>query len=145
MVTQGQAEEAMLRGLLDAFGRQDIATIAAAMAPAVEFEVAFPHAPRVPHRGCDAVVAFFARVFDPETGFFQALRFVDVDVRVFADGRGAAVEYRSEGVLRESGHRYANRYVGIFEFEDGRVRAWREYANPDLVRAALAGELGEPR
>ena len=34
--------------------------------------------------------------------------------------------------------RYANDYVGIFAFRDGRISDWREYDNPMIVAAAQA-------
>jgi hypothetical protein len=38
--------------------------------------------------------------------------------------------------------RYANEYLGLFQFRDGLITSWREYDNPLVSSAATAGLLG---
>lgn len=39
-------------------------------------------------------------------------------------------EYKSEGRVVATGSRYANSYVGVWKFRDGKIAAHREYADP---------------
>ncbi len=137
-----RAAEDLVRRTLGAFADRQFDIVRATLADDVLFETPFPYSLREPIVGGDAVTAFFAGATDPETGFFSALRFVDVDPHAYEDGRGLVCEYRSQGVLREGGHRYANHYVGLFELADGLIVRWREFANPDRVREALAASNG---
>ena len=43
-------------------------------------------------------------------------------------------EYRSDAVVARNGNPYANRYIGVFQFRDGKICAWREYHNPEATR-----------
>ena len=43
-------------------------------------------------------------------------------------------EYVSEGYYQDTNERYANRYVGYWYLEEGRVRRLREYYNPQAIR-----------
>ncbi len=47
-------------------------------------------------------------------------------------------EYTSSGEVIATGRRYANRYIGLWRFRDGKVCFTREYYNPEIARAALA-------
>jgi uncharacterized protein len=48
-------------------------------------------------------------------------------------------EYTSEGTVVPTGRRYANTYVGLWRFADGRVRATREWYDPLVSAEATAG------
>jgi ketosteroid isomerase-like protein len=48
-------------------------------------------------------------------------------------------EYRSRAVIKATNKEYANSYVGIFRFRDGKIAFWREYHNPVAVAEALGG------
>jgi len=59
-------------------------------------------------------------------------------------------EYEGSIALRAGG-RYDNRYIGVFEVRDGRLRRFVEYFNPEVLAAAFGGEqlgqtfgLGDP-
>ena len=54
------------------------------------------------------------------------------------DGAALAIEYRSEMRSGVGDVEYNNRYVGVFEFRDGLITLWREYANPLIFEAAMA-------
>lgn len=55
-----------------------------------------------------------------------------------ADGTTLAIEYHSQMRSRVGDVAYNNRYVGVFEFRDGLISVWREYANPLTFEAAMA-------
>ena len=59
-----------------------------------------------------------------------------------ADGATLAIEYHSEMRSRVGDVAYNNRYVGVFEFRDGLITLWREYANPLTFEAAMAAIKG---
>jgi uncharacterized protein len=46
--------------------------------------------------------------------------------------------YRSDAEGRDKPVAYQNEYIGIFRFVDAKITYWREYNNPEIVRAALA-------
>lgn len=47
-------------------------------------------------------------------------------------------EQVSSGVLAATGGAFANRYLMILGFRDGKVVLWREYFNPETMNALLA-------
>ncbi len=47
------------------------------------------------------------------------------------------LEYRSDGKATTTGEPYANTYVGLIWFRDGRICAQREYYNPLIAARAL--------
>ena len=49
---------------------------------------------------------------------------------------GLIIEYSSD--MRAGDVSYANRYVGIFEFRDGKIARWVEYADPAPFAKAFA-------
>ena len=49
------------------------------------------------------------------------------------------VEFRSNGHMATTGKPYANRYIGVFRFRDGKICAQREFFNPKISDEALAG------
>ena len=48
-------------------------------------------------------------------------------------------EYFCDGRFLDTGEPYANRYVGYWYMQDGRVRRLREYYNPQAPRASAIG------
>jgi ketosteroid isomerase-like protein len=48
-------------------------------------------------------------------------------------------EYTSEGTVIPTGRRYANAYVGLWRFRDGRVSATREWYDPLVAAEAATG------
>jgi len=50
---------------------------------------------------------------------------------------GVVAEYTSEGTVVPTGKRYANTYIGVWRFRDGRVHHTREYYDPIVSAEAL--------
>jgi uncharacterized protein len=68
-------------------------------------------------------------------------RFTITVTHVYEVVGGDTLIARYEGdCLSRNGVPYANRYLGIFEFRDGRIAHWREYANPLISREAVAAD-----
>ena len=43
-------------------------------------------------------------------------------------------EYRSDAVVAHNGNAYRNRYIGVVQFRDGKICAWKEFHNPDATK-----------
>jgi ketosteroid isomerase-like protein len=86
------------------------------------------------YAGKEAILGFqcFAR------DSFSTFSMVVDAVHETADPDVVVVEHHSDGVVRENGRPYRNRYVTFFTFDDaGRVRSWREYYDAGVVVRAF--------
>lgn len=54
-------------------------------------------------------------------------------------GGDLVAEYTSEGRVVPTGRRYANTYVGLWRFRDGRISATREWYDPVAAAEATTG------
>jgi ketosteroid isomerase-like protein len=52
------------------------------------------------------------------------------------DDDALVARYVGDCIGRDDDVRYANNYVGIFEFQDGLIRSWLEYHDPTIVADA---------
>jgi hypothetical protein len=68
--------------------------------------------------------------FGPGNGRFSTFQFLDVRTCQLEGQNRVLAEYKSEGVIRSSGNRYANQYVTILTFVEGRITRWCEFFNP---------------
>ena len=73
-------------------------------------------------------------------GAFKVFRFTLHITEVYpcADPDLLIAEYTSHGEVIPTGRRYANSYIGLWRFRDGKVYFTREYLNPEIARAAMA-------
>jgi len=80
------------------------------------------------------------RILKYLTGAFKVFQFsIDItDVHELADPTMLILEYTSKGTVTTTGKVYANRYVGVYWFRDGKICRVREYFNPALTAASLA-------
>jgi len=97
----------------------------------MEFPFAPPGYPRLV--GKQAIRDYIARLpnivrFD----CFPSIQFHHID-----GGKGMIVEFTAQGQALKSERPYVQSYVSVIEFLDGRVRQYRDYWNPDAVRAAI--------
>jgi ketosteroid isomerase-like protein len=77
-----------------------------------------------------------------QTGTFKMFTQFKIEPHVFhrmLDPDALVVEYRSDAIVERTGKPYRNRYIGVFQFRDGKVIAWREFHNPEVATAALMG------
>ena len=63
-----------------------------------------------------------------------------VEIHSLEDPDRLIAEYTSHSRYLPRDVPYSNRYVGIFDFREGRISRWREYVNPLIVREALGGD-----
>ena len=47
------------------------------------------------------------------------------------------VEFTSDGKITTTGKHYANRYIAVYGFRDGKIAWWKEYLNPKIMDAAM--------
>jgi ketosteroid isomerase-like protein len=123
---------ALVREAIDAIAAGDLDAVLGCLADDVVFEFPYAAGSQVLDRaGVRDVMAFVIRTFPTR-------RFQVDGVFELADPDGLIVEYSSEFATAGGDVHYANRYVAIFQFRDGLIRRWREYANPVPFERALA-------
>jgi hypothetical protein len=128
-----------IREVLALAGAMDVEAIARHLAPDVVMEL--PYAPPPLPRRYDGLseVLGFQRATAP---LFERFA-LEVERIHVAPGPPTVViaEYRSDGVVAQSGRPYRNRYVTVFELDPSdRIRRWREFYDPAAVRAAFPAE-----
>lgn len=136
-MTPGDAQ-AVVRQFLEREGRRDVAGAATLLAEDFVFEQPFAAegvASRV--EGRDVFAAHLARYIAPDAGLYSEWAFFDIVIYP-GDGTTVFAEWRSEAVVARNGRPYANRYIALFQVEDGRITLMREYRDPQRVQAALA-------
>ena len=93
----------------------------------------------LPYAAPPSVIATKATALEYLTGAFTMLRFSleSTDVHECVDPDMLILEYTSEGTVLASGKQYANRYIGVYWFRDGRIARVREFYNPVISAEAM--------
>jgi uncharacterized protein len=124
-----------IRELLALAGAMDVEGMARFLAPDIVMEL--PYAPPpLPRRydGLSAVLGFQRA----SAALFSSFTIEVERVHVAESATVVVAEYRSVGVVADSGRPNRNRYVTVFELDPGgRVRRWREFYDPAVVQAAF--------
>jgi ketosteroid isomerase-like protein len=76
------------------------------------------------------------------TGAFELfrLRLTITDVHLCLDPDELIVEFVSDGLVLTTGKSYANQYINVFRFRDGKICRQREFFNPNAAAAALVDD-----
>ena len=127
---------ALVQGLYAAFGRGDIATIVAAMASDITWEV-IGQSKNYPllgaRKGHEGVREFFRLIGELQ----EVVAFAPRGFHVFGD---LVFVLGSEGwKLRKTGKTVATEWVHIFTIKDGKVTAFREFTDTAQFSAAYRG------
>jgi len=122
----------LLRRVFDAFGAADVAALDDLYTDDYVLELPYARPEPVRVEGRSAVQEYLTRAF---TVFRFQLAITEVNE--LADGDLVA-EYTSDGTVVTTGKRYANTYVGIWRFRDGRVRSTKEWYDPIVSAEAVA-------
>ena len=71
---------------------------------------------------------------------FESFRFelTITEVHECLDPNQLVVEFTSNGTITTTGKPYANRYIALYWFRDGKVCAWREFFDPKIVDEATS-------
>jgi uncharacterized protein len=117
--------EKLLREVFDAIGEADVARLGELYTDdyVLELPYAKPDAVRV--EGLAATLPYLEAAF-------KVFRFTLTITNVLevASGDTIVAEYTSEGTVIPNGKRYANTYIGVWKFRDGKVASTREYYDP---------------
>ena len=116
--------EALLRQAFDAIGAADVDALGELYTE--DYVLELPYAKPAPVRveGLCDVQAYLRAAFQV---FRFTLRITEVHHLVDGD---IVAEYTSDGTNLTTGLPYANRYIGLWRFRDGRVSHTREYYDP---------------
>lgn len=125
--------EDVLRRVFDAFGAGDVDALDDLYTEGVVLEMPYAKPAPVRVEGRAAVQEYLRAAF----GTFRFTLAI-TDVHELAGEEALMAEYTSEGTVVPTGARYANTYVGIWRFRDGRVSSTREWYDPIVSAAALA-------
>jgi ketosteroid isomerase-like protein len=90
-----------------------------------------------PARGLEAFVSRLGSI----GGLMRSARFTDRRVTVSADEATSFVQARGDFVTAD-GRPYRNTYVFRFDWHDGKVVSWEEYANPIAIIATFPEQYG---
>lgn len=123
--------EKLLRDAFDAIGRADTARLGELYAE--DFVMEFPYAKPGPVRveGLSTVLPYLDAAF-------EVFRFTLTITNVLEIGDTIVAEYTSDGTVVPSGKPYANTYIGIWTFRDGRIASNREYYDPVVAADAYS-------
>jgi ketosteroid isomerase-like protein len=130
-----QENVTLTQSLYEAFGRGDMPTFLAAMAPDIEWHE--PGGPGYPypgvHQGIQAVTgAVFARVPALYEEFSLAAQdFVDAGDRVIVLGEFS-------GKAKATGTAFLSPFVHVFTFNDGKCVRYQNYTDTGTIAAALS-------
>lgn len=114
--------------LITAFGRKDFELFARYVHPDALFEWPYLPLKEFPASMCgrDAFIEASRTGMANSDGYNHK-------VDVFYDQLDPdmlIVEYHSNSIVKPSGDRYANKYLGILRFDGDQVVFWKEYVNP---------------
>jgi ketosteroid isomerase-like protein len=131
-----QADVALIQSLYAAFGRGDIATIIAALAPDVEWRL---NGSRSDHpllgtwTGAKGVQSFFEELAQlQDFSEFSPREFLAAGERVFVLGHYAAT-------MRKTGRKAASDWVHIFTVRGGKIAAFLEFTDTAEFARAWKG------
>jgi ketosteroid isomerase-like protein len=78
------------------------------------------------------VLAFLSKAFET-----YKMQLTITEVHDCLDADKLIVEFRSNGQMATTSKPYANRYIAVFRFRDGKICAQREFFNPKISDEAL--------
>ncbi|MCU1398299.1 MAG: phenazine biosynthesis protein PhzA/PhzB [Acidimicrobiales bacterium] len=85
--------------------------------------------------GRAAALEYLTRAFE----VFK-MRLTITDVHPCVDPDELVVEFVSDGLVATTGKSYANQYINVFRFRDGKICFQREFFNPNAAAAALIAD-----
>ncbi len=90
-----------------------------------------------PARGLRAVGSRLASI----SGLMRSARFIDRRITASADAATTFVQARGDFVTAD-GRPYQNVYVFRFDWRDGKIVSWEEYANPMTIIRTFPDQYG---
>ena len=80
----------------------------------------------------------FAGMQDYVFGMFTDFSIGVTELHPGLDPNALVAEYASKCTVKATGGPYDNRYIGVVQFKDGKVVAWKEFHNPEIATKALS-------
>lgn len=129
-----EANEALVRRIMGHISANELPEMIALMHDDLEFEL--PYGGDMMPAPVDKGV--FASMQEPTFSMFSRFKLEPTIFHAMLDPDELVAEYRSDAEVKATGKAYLNRYIGVFRFKDGKVVAWREFHNPEIVSEAFA-------
>ena len=123
-----------MRRYFDGASTVDVDQMLDAWVDDLVYEEAFSDPPRR-IEGKDALRPYFSKAGD----FFRMSLEITA-VYECADPDLLVLEYTSNGEYVPTGRPYANKYIGVYRFRDGRIWQVKEFHNPQVTERARAPE-----
>ncbi|ORV53184.1 hypothetical protein AWC05_20835 [Mycobacterium florentinum] len=128
-----EANKQTLRRAMDGIGALDLDAVVAELHDGVRFEL--PYEEAVPDSGMDGIRTLLGSMF----GMFGKFTITLTDIYDLLDPNMLVARYRGDALGRDKPVVYRNDYIGVFEFRDGKITLWREFDNPMVSAAMVAG------
>ncbi len=126
-----RANLAAVMAAFDAVGAADAARQLEHYTDDVVLELPFT-SPPARLEGKELVLARLSRAF-----LVYRMRLTVTEVHECVDPDELVVEFTSDGYMSTTGKPYANTYIAVFRFRDGRICFQREFFNPKISDEAL--------
>jgi ketosteroid isomerase-like protein len=137
-----RANKALFLKLLGHLGRKEFEPLAQCLAADLVQEWPYLPLASMPHvlHGRDALLELMQRGmadFDPYCYEVDA-------VHDMLDPNMLVAEYRSNSFYRPRRLPYANRYISVLRFREGKLAHWVEYVNPLIIKEAMLDDADKP-
>ena len=130
--TAREANKQTLRRTMKAITAHDIDAVGAELHESVDFVLPFEGS--VPDGDRDSFLQLLSMMF----AMFEKLELTITHIYDLVDPNVLVARYQSDAEGRDKPVSYQNEYIGVFEFVDGKIALWLEYANPEASHAAIA-------
>lgn len=128
-----EVNKEVLRRAMAAVGALDTDAVLAEMHDSAVFSL--PFEPLVP----DTDMVGYRQLLTATFTMFKKFDVTITDIYDLVDPNVLIARYRSDSEGRDKPVVYQNEYIGVFDFRDGKMTSWREWANPEVSHAAIAG------
>lgn len=128
-----EANKRVLRRAMAAVTALDTDAVLDEMTDSAVFSL--PFEPLVP----DSDMAGYRQLLTATFTMFKKFDVDITDIYDLVDPNVLIARYRSNSEGRDKPVVYQNEYIGVFNFRDGKMTSWREWANPEVSHAAIAG------
>jgi ketosteroid isomerase-like protein len=128
-----EVNKEVLRRAMAAVTALDTDAVLAEMDASAIFSL--PFEPLVPDTDMDGYRQLLTATFT----MFKKFEVTITDIYDLVDPNVVIARYRSDSEGRDKPVVYQNNYIGVFDFRDGKMTSWREWANPEVSHAAIAG------
>lgn len=130
--THREANKQVLIRAMAAISRLDVDAVLAELHDDVVMQL--PYEDAVP----DMDKAGFGELLKVMFTMYKQFDITVNDIFELVDPDRLVARYDGDCIGRDKDVRYANRYIGVFAFRNGKMTLWCEYDNPLLAQASIA-------